>query len=130
MLILRYPLLWRSRKAWTLAPNSRSIKVLTRTPRTSEVYPIRPKDVEPVVDKRQSRLFRKTKLGYGPEDALPPRVILESARKSGAMDVSPDEALSMLRRYQELERQEHKDWEEELCKGQPHPVSIWRWTNK
>jgi hypothetical protein len=125
MLILRHLLLWRPRKAWTLALNSRSIKVLIRTPRAGEIYPIRPKDVEPVVDKRQSRLSRKTTPGYGPEDALPPRVILESARKSGAMSVSPDEALSMLQRYQELERQEHKGWEEELCKGQPHPVSIW-----
>jgi hypothetical protein len=128
MLILRQ-LLLRPRKTWTLALNSRSIKVLIRTPRTGEIYSIRPKDMEPIVDKTQSRLSQKTKVGYSPEDALPPRAILESARKSGAMNVSPEEALSLLRRYQELERQERNGWEEELCEGQSYPVSIWSQTD-
>jgi hypothetical protein len=56
-----------------------------------------------------------------PEDALPPITLLNSASKSGALDISPAKALEVLREYQELAQKPSSGWssgwERKLCDG-------------
>ena len=59
-----------------------------------------------------------------PEDALPPITLLNSGHKSGAFDISPQKALDLLRRYQELARKPTTGWEQKLCDGKPLFVSL------
>jgi hypothetical protein len=64
------------------------------------------------------------KLGTAPlqkapiEEQLPPIALLKSAKKSGALDIEPDAALSVLQNYVELSapRQTGK-WEKQFCAG-------------
>lgn len=79
--------------------------------------------------KRSPRVYRKeatptSQLRNAPEDALPPLVILQSASKSGALDISPEMAINVLRRYQELEKSRHPDWEAGLCTGKQSSLEI------
>lgn len=57
-----------------------------------------------------------------PEEALPPRNLLDYASKSGALDVPPDKALDILRSYQELARRGGVGWEESVCTSKPSPL--------
>lgn len=86
----------------------------------------------PVVTPKASRLLlpnaKRSRLD--PEEALPPLVILQSASRSGAMEISPEKALDILRRYQALEIRATRGWEEQLCRGQQLPLSIINRTNK
>jgi hypothetical protein len=54
---------------------------------------------------------------HDPEDSLPPIVLLEAASRSGVLDISPEKAIEILRRYQELARGSTAVWERKLCKG-------------
>jgi hypothetical protein len=87
--------------------------------------PLPPKII-PIITSKASRLLspdaRRSRLD--PEDALPPLVILQSASKSGAMEISPENALDVLRRYQELEMRPSRGWEEQLCRGQQLPRAL------
>ena len=60
---------------------------------------------------------RKT---YDPEKCVPPLALLESASKSGTLEIRPHKALSVLRRYQELYEKPSPGWERELCNGKRH----------
>ena len=51
-------------------------------------------------------------------DALPPLSLLQMAYKSGALDVTPESALEVLRDYQERERTRSLGWERKLCNGE------------
>lgn len=125
MLGLRRRPLYIAKKSWEVR-NSRSVQQLVRlVPK-----PLSPK-ITPVITPKVSRLLspdaKRSRLD--PEEALPPLVILQSANKSGAMEISPQKALDILRRYQELEQHPNKGWEEQLCRGQQLPLSIINSTN-
>ena len=52
------------------------------------------------------------------EEQLPPVALLKSAKKSGALDIEPDAALSILRNYVELSNQRKTGkWEKQFCAG-------------
>jgi hypothetical protein len=84
------------------------------------VLPVYRNKIEYIPEPKFSRALSPDALSpeYDPEEALPSLVILQAASKSGAMGISPEKALDLLRRYQVLQRRPSKDWEAELCKGQ------------
>ncbi|KUJ19077.1 HCP-like protein [Mollisia scopiformis] len=49
------------------------------------------------------------------EDSLPPVVLLNSARKSGLLQIEPEKALDFLRQYQQLAVNPVGSWEQTLC---------------
>ncbi|KAG0647466.1 hypothetical protein D0Z07_6890 [Hyphodiscus hymeniophilus] len=49
------------------------------------------------------------------EAVLPTLALLESGHKSGALGITPDSALEILRQYQERERRPTPGWERKLC---------------
>jgi len=78
--------------------------------------------------KRSPRVIRSTrpprtetvriKKEHGPEDSLPSIVLLNAAKKSGALKIEPEKALDFLRQYQDLEKRLLKSgWEQKLCAG-------------
>ena len=62
-------------------------------------------------------VVHRAKKTYNPEECLPPIVFLQSARKSGALEIEVEKALDVLREYQELEGSSSKGWEQRLCNG-------------
>lgn len=59
----------------------------------------------------------RVKKTFNSEVSLPPILLLQSASKSGVLSISPEKAIDVLRRYQELEGKSGKDWEQKLCAG-------------
>lgn len=55
---------------------------------------------------------------FSSPEALPPLALLESASKSGALDVEPNVAIQALRQYQLLSQAGTAGWEKQLCAGQ------------
>jgi hypothetical protein len=51
------------------------------------------------------------------EDALPPIAFLKSAKLAGALDIEPEQALDVIRRYHELAKTGRKNWEHIFCLG-------------
>jgi hypothetical protein len=58
------------------------------------------------------------------EESLPPVSLLQSASKSGALDVHPEKALEILRDYQELAKKSSPGWEAKLCTGKLVAITI------
>ena len=55
---------------------------------------------------------------YHPEECMPPTVLLQSARKSGALEIDVEKAIEVLRGYQKLEGNTREVlWEKRLCDG-------------
>ena len=55
---------------------------------------------------------------YHPEECMPPSVLLQSARKSGALKIDVEKAIEVLREYQKLEGNTKEAlWEKRLCDG-------------
>lgn len=77
----------------------------------------RPKPARTILGRTSRVLSPNTAANYDPEEALPPRVILEAGTKSGALKMRPDEALELLRRYQARQKRASKGWEAKLCRG-------------
>jgi hypothetical protein len=84
---------------------------------TKKLNPLPPKDDHIVFGSNSRVISPNTPADYEPEEALPPRVILEAGAKSGALKMNPDEALELLRRYQERRKRASKGWEAKLCRG-------------
>jgi TPR repeat protein len=57
----------------------------------------------------------RVKRTYDFEESLPPIVLLDAARKSGALVVEPDKALGFLREYHALAGKPTAGWERKLC---------------
>ncbi|KAI9048003.1 hypothetical protein LZ554_007801 [Drepanopeziza brunnea f. sp. 'monogermtubi'] len=57
----------------------------------------------------------RVKKSYGAEECLPPLALLNSAHKSGALGVTPEQALDFLRRWQERAAASGLGWEQKLC---------------
>jgi hypothetical protein len=51
------------------------------------------------------------------ESSLPPHVMLNSARKSGAIDLDVDRVYDFLRAYQLQSKTKRTGWERTLCEG-------------
>jgi hypothetical protein len=51
------------------------------------------------------------------EDQLPPLALLKSAKKSNALNIEPEAALNILRRYIELSREKPRGWDSQVCQG-------------
>ena len=51
------------------------------------------------------------------EDQLPSLELLKSARKSKVLDIEPEAALNVLRRFIELSREKPRGWESQVCEG-------------
>lgn len=51
------------------------------------------------------------------EDQLPPSALLKSAKKSKALNIEPEDALNILRRYIDLSREKPRGWESQVCQG-------------
>ena len=130
MLNLRSPLPI-TRNGWRLFGTSGLRKlVVARGERQLELRELKVRRIKeiPEASKSEVSVFRSHL--YKSEEALPPLVILEAARKSGVINISPEKALDLLRRYQELEKQRDKVWEEQLCTGQQYPTRVSIQTNK
>lgn len=116
MLSLRRPLPF-TRKSWRVL-NPRSMGSyqnktwVTLAPEAPPVFNKHPENSRVLSPDASSRRVK-----YDPKDALPPVVILEAAKKSGAMDVSPEKAIELLLQFQELQKQSSKGWEQQLCEG-------------
>lgn len=95
--------------------------MLIRLGRPPELHAVKARKKKTVEKASKLEVSRYRSLLYDQDAALPPLVILEAASKSGAMKISPEQALNLLRRYQELEKQRGKRWEEQLCIGQRYP---------
>ena len=53
---------------------------------------------------------------YNPQESLPPLAILQSAAKSGAMNIDPSKAMEFLTEYlKRVGNLTRKGWEEDLC---------------
>ncbi|RFU33541.1 hypothetical protein B7463_g2821, partial [Scytalidium lignicola] len=52
---------------------------------------------------------------FSSAEALPPLTLLNSASKSGALDIEPEVALQALRQYQNLSQTGSTGWETQLC---------------
>ncbi|KAH8803168.1 hypothetical protein F5884DRAFT_682254 [Xylogone sp. PMI_703] len=52
---------------------------------------------------------------FSSPEALPPLALLNSASKSGVLDIEPDVALQALRQYQILAQGSSSGWEKQLC---------------
>jgi hypothetical protein len=59
----------------------------------------------------------RVKRTYDSEESLPPVALLNSVRKSCALDVEPENALEFLRRYQDESGKSSDGWEQRLCAG-------------
>jgi hypothetical protein len=94
----------------------------SRSFRATPLSAARPPTRSPRVSRREAT--PASRLKNVPEDALPPLVILQSASKSGAMDISPEKAIEVLQRYQELEKSTHPGWEAELCTGKQSSLDV------
>jgi hypothetical protein len=84
---------------------------------TKNTKPSPPTDDHIALGRRSRVISPNTPADYEPDEALPPRVILEAGAKSGALKMNPDEALELLRRYQERQKRASKGWEAKLCRG-------------
>ena len=118
MLSLRRPLFvaGKSLRAVNSRPSSKLRRLIPKDYNETFV----PYSAAPITSRKLSPDAKSPE--YDPEEALPPLVILQAASKSGAMGISPEKALALLRRYQVLQRLPSKGWEEELCKGQYIPL--------
>ena len=50
-------------------------------------------------------------------EQLPSTALLKSAKKSKALDIEPEVALNVLRKYIELSREKQRGWEMQVCQG-------------
>ncbi|KAK2624613.1 hypothetical protein QTJ16_005806 [Diplocarpon rosae] len=57
----------------------------------------------------------KVKNTYDTQQCLPPMALLNSARKSGALSITPEKALGFLRTYHERTTVPGAGWEQQLC---------------
>jgi len=56
-------------------------------------------------------------VGFLSRDSFPPKTFLRAANLSGALKISPDDALNILEKYITLAKTSKKDWEKEVLLG-------------
>jgi hypothetical protein len=113
-----------------MTPLKRSLSILGRSCRTlcsnksfHTASPIRAKNSpkrSPAVARKLGKStpgVLRTKKSYHAEECLPPVALLQSARKSGALEIEVEKAVEVLREYQEVEATSSKGWEQKLCNG-------------
>jgi len=85
----------------------------TRSLSATTSHAARPR-LRPAPKKPEVNLLSRTPV----EEQLPPVALLKSAKKSKALDIEPDAALSILRNYVELSAQRTTGkWERQFCAG-------------